>query len=96
MTNFDLFKSYDGIITARSIEPSGTPPSVDPAQERYNAIAINTRDAVVLTNHLPKRRISQGARVIPAEVGDPCTIVFNGVDTFLFVMEGIPHIEACP
>jgi hypothetical protein len=33
--------------------------------------------------------------VIAAEPGDPCTIVYVGQKTFLFVHEGIPFQEAC-
>lgn len=100
--DFTIFKSYDGIITARTVEPvafptSSDPVSVDPTAEKYNAIAVNTDDVLTLTQHLPIRRISKGCRIIPAEVGDPCTITLNGKDVFLFAYtEGIPFKEACP
>ncbi len=97
MTDFSHYRSWDGIVTKRYTEPSGTPPSVDPATERYDIIAVNTMDNVQLPNHLPLRRISQGARIIPAEVGDPCKITFNGTDHFAFMLtESIPFLEACP
>lgn len=99
--NQDILKSYTGIIRARSVEPTNFPTpndplSVDPLQEKYDAVAVNTHDVVVLTGHLPIRRISKGARIVPAEIGDPCTITFNGKDYFLFpYTEGIPFREAC-
>lgn len=101
MINPEVYKSWDGVITRRYAEPvpfptPADPPSVDPLQCPYDAVAINTRDAVKIVNERPKRRISIGARVIPAEVGDPCKIWFNGKEMFLQVMEGVPFREACP
>ncbi len=91
------YKSYDGIITKRYVEPSGTPPSVDPLQEKYDIIAVSTNANIQFTNYLPTRRISRGGRIIPAEVGDPCKIVFNGKEFFVHCFtEGLPFIEACP
>jgi hypothetical protein len=89
-------KKYDGIITKRSVEPSGATMSVDPLTERYDAVAVNTKDVVSVTNHLPARRISKGARVIPAEINDPCDITIVNGKTFLFpYTEGVPFVEAC-
>lgn len=92
----ETIRVYDAIITARTVEPTGTPPSVDPALEKYDAVAVNTADQVRVVQRLPDRRISFGARVIPANVGDPCKIKKVGGNVFLYVTEGIPFVEACP
>jgi hypothetical protein len=95
-TDFDIF----GRKTARSIEPSGSPPRVDPALERYDAVPSPQyagQYKIKLTNHLPIRRISAGAGIIPAEVGDTCIISFaNGKIILWAITEGIPFREACP
>jgi hypothetical protein len=95
-------RNYWGTITARSVEPTGTPPSVDPLLCRYTARADEQatsddgRVSLVLTNHLPIRRISSGANIIPAEVGDPCLIQVRGSKVFLWaITEGVPFAEAC-
>lgn len=95
------YKSWDAIVMKRYVEPvafpgSSDPLSVDPLTERYDLVAVNTPDAVTLANHLPLRRISKGCRIIPAEVGDPCKITFNGDDYFAFMLtEAVPFKEAC-
>lgn len=97
----ETVRYYDCIITARTVEPvafptASDPLSVDPLAERYSGFAINSSEPASFTAELPKRRISVGARVVPAEIGDPCRLVFiNGVP-FLHVHEGIPFREACP
>lgn len=102
----ETIRQYNGIITRRSVEPApfpgpGDPPSVDPLQERYDIVAINTADVAPILNHLPARRISRGARIVPAEVMDPCTIVrvpkAGGGFTLIVhcYTEGIPFKEAC-
>ena len=91
------YRSWDAIVFKRYVEPSGPTQSVDPLLERYDLVAVNTDDNVQLTNHLPIRRISRGAKIIPAQVGDPAKIVFNGTDYFAFMLtEGIPFREGCP
>ena len=97
MTEPTHYKSWDGIVLKRYVEPTVTPPGVDPLTETYDIIAVNTLDSVSLVNHLPIRRISTGVRIIPAAVGDPCKIVFNGTSYFVFMLtEGIPFVESCP
>lgn len=100
-TDFDIF----GRITARSVEPThfptpSDPLSVDPAQERYDAVPSPEyagKYKIKLQNHLPIRRISKGARVIPAEVGDTCIISFSTGKVILWaITEGLPFREACP
>lgn len=94
-TDFDIF----GRITKRyvTLDADGT---ADPLVTRYDvAQAPRTRPQISLKlpNHLPIRRISKGARIIPAEEGDPCIISRRGS---LFVVwaftEGIPFTEGCP
>ena len=78
------FTRYDAIITAVHTDGTG-----DPEQTRYTGHVINTPDTRKFTNTLPRRRISVGARVVPAEPGDPCFwYEINGV-SFLMVFEGI-------
>jgi hypothetical protein len=81
-----------GIITARFGAAEG-----DPLTIKYSAAPVDTgKNNGVITNHLPVRRISKGAMVVAAEVGDPCVIVWVGQKTFLHVFtEGIPFQEAC-
>ncbi len=89
-------KRYLAVITKVYGTFTGTPPRGDPTTTKYDAVAVEPGIQMQLTNHLPKRRISFGAKVIPAEVNDPCDIVVvNGVP-FLHVFEGIPFIESCP
>lgn len=94
-------RNYWGTITRRYVEPSGTPPRVDPAVCKYDAQAdeatTDGRVSLTLTNHLPLRRISSGVGIIPAEVEDPCVISVRGDKVFLFAFtEGVPFAEACP
>lgn len=95
--DFDIF----GRITRRSVEPSANPatPGVDPLQERYDAIPSPQYASdykIKFTNMLPQRRISVGARVMPAEVGDPCIMSKRGGVFILMVFEGVAFVEACP
>lgn len=87
---------YEAIITDRQGAVTGNPAEGDPAVITYDAMAVNTPDQVYVRGHKPKRRISAGAKVLVAEVNDPCRIVIvNGVH-YLHVNEGIPFAEACP
>lgn len=88
-------KMYWGQITQVFGPPEGQPTSI-----RYSAVAIDTMDSLVITNHLPRRRISQGAEVIAAGVGDVCVIQVNPAapnpdDRLILwaLTEGIPFEE---
>lgn len=94
-----------GRVTKRYVEPTNFPTasdplSVDPAVCTYDIVPapqFSSRYQFKLTAHLPKRRISKGARIIPAEVGDPCWISRAGANIFAVMLtEGIPMREACP
>lgn len=93
--DFDIFAT----ITKRyaTIDPDG---SADPLTTKYDAVATGRerpRMGLKLTNHLPARRISSGARIIPAEEGDPCVISYRKGVLFLWPFtEGVPFKEACP
>lgn len=94
--------NFWGTIISRSVEPSGTPPSVDPAACAYTFMLDEPADAGVaqvvgsVSNHLPTRRISVGARIIPAEPGDPCIVSVRGSLVVLWAFtEGLPFEEAC-
>ena len=95
-------QTYKGVITKRYAEPVPFPnptsePSVDPLQCPYNAVTTEPGVQIEVVNKLPQRRISKGARVIPAEPGDLCFIHLRHDGTFvLYVFEGIPFAEACP
>ena len=94
---YGTMRRWDGVIVARQGAVSGTPPEGDPAVITYTAVAVNTTDQVRLTNHLPTRRISRGAKILVAEPGDPCVIHFFNNAFYLFPLtEGIPFSEACP
>jgi len=94
-TDFEIF----GTITKRTatLDPDGTS---DPLTTLYDAVPTGReqpRVAIKLADHLPNRRISKGARIIPAEVGDPCVITYREGKLFLWPFtEGVPFIEACP
>lgn len=98
-------RGHFGVITKRYAEPVPFPnptsePSVDPVQCPYDAAVIEPGVFIEITNQLPQRRISKGARVIPAEVGDLCIVqvrIEAGAERpILIVFEGIPFAEACP
>lgn len=88
---------YQCIVTARQGTVTGNPPRGDPAQITYSFAAVEPGVAMARAGVLPTRRISAGAFVIPAEVGDPCLAVLYQNDLRLFMLtEGIPFKEACP
>lgn len=94
-TDFDIF----GRITKRYTTLAGDGTS-DPLLTRYDVVpAPRTRPqmSLKLPNHLPIRRISKGARIIPAEEGDPC-IISRRANLFVVwaFTEGVPFVEACP
>jgi len=85
-------RHYNGLITAVHGPAEGPADLI-----RYDAVAVNTGDAVRLVSHLPARRISRGAEVIAALVDDPCIIVIrkDGEEILHAFTEGIPFDEAC-
>ena len=97
-------KNFWGTITARQgpVTPiPGGGNKADPNVITYSAesddIPEGQNVGVRLVNHAPKRRISRAAKVIVAEVGDPCIIQMRGDQAFLWALtEGIPFVEACP
>lgn len=96
-------RNYWGTITAVYGTTTGTPPMGDPLVIRYDVVADEITDAedakVAMRprNVLPLRRISRGAKILVAQVGDPCIIcVRNGTVFVVAVTEGIPFVEACP
>lgn len=97
-------RNFWGTITARQgvvVALPGGGNKGDPAQITYNAEANDAPEGTTVTvrlvNHAPKRRISRGAKVIVAEVGDPCIIQMRSDKVYLWaITEGIPFTEACP
>lgn len=96
MTEPNTIHHYRGIITKRHGAVTGTPPRGDPAQITYDFIVTDPGVALKGVNTMPTRRISVGAKVIPAEENDPCWIVVVNKKLFLHVIEGLPFVEACP
>jgi hypothetical protein len=87
------YKRYDGYITEVQTPGVGSADEGKPSLTSYSGIIVNTPDAYTFTAMKPTRRISNGARVIPAQVGDPCDIYLINGRVTLWVMEGINFKE---
>lgn len=88
-------RHYRAIITGRHGTVTGTPPSGDPTQITYDFMVTDPGVNWKETNVTPTRRISFGAKVIPAERLDPCEVVVVNDKYYLHVHEGIKFREAC-
>jgi hypothetical protein len=87
------FHKYDALIDRVDKPPPGHPDEGKPDMVLYSGFVCNTPDAARFGPIKPKRRVSKSARIIPAEVGDPCELKIVNGKTFLYVDEGIAFQE---
>lgn len=91
-------RTYDAQITDRKVSGVSTPTGevIDfPTNIRYSAVAIDTLDAVSVTDVAAIRQ-SPGARAFTSERGDRCWIrVRTGQAPQLIVLDAPRFLEAC-
>lgn len=90
------YERYDCVITAVQKPAPGSDDEGKPDLISYTGEAVNTQSIARFVNVKPLRRISVGARIVPAEVGDPCQVVYVRGKMFLEVLEGILFHECEP
>ncbi len=93
-------RAYFGIITNVRV-PQGSGLTLPPNQIRYDAVAIQTEDNIVLTNALPVGRPTRDGESIPAGNGSLCLILIknfgpNGGSASLYILSEYISGDPCP